>query len=260
MQIFSKKNISNYSKTLLSILVIIVIWSGIGYFKIVNALFIPKIDDTFISAKHLLYDKTTYISLGFTVYRAIAGLLIAIAFGVPAGLIFGRINWIYKYFELPIEFFRAIPSSALFPLFILFFGIGNASKIGVVFYACSLIMLVNSYYGALPNQEKLDRINMLRSFGASNLQIFTFAICRDALPGISAGIRVCLSLSFVLVVVTEMFLSANEGIGKMIYDYYLQYRIPEMYATIIILGITGFVTNRIYILLEKKFLPWSKNV
>lgn len=184
-------------------------------------------------------------------------MILSIIIGVPAGLIFARVNWLFKYLEFPIEFFRAVPSSALFPLFILIFGIGNASKIGIVFYACSLILLINSFYGALPTQEKLDRINMLKSFNANKYQVFFYAIVRDAIPNISAGIRVCLSYSLALVVVTEMFLGANDGLGKMIYDFYLQYRIPEMYAVIILIGIVGFLINQLYIYFEKKYIFWS---
>lgn len=100
---------------------------------------------------------------------------------------------------------------------------------------------------------------MLRTFGATNIQIFFYAVIRDATPNISAGIRICLSYSFALVVLTEMFLSGNDGLGKMIYDYYLQYRIPEMYATIIILGLTGFFINQLYVFIENKLIFWKEN-
>ena len=120
-----------------------------------------------------------------------------------------------------------------------------------------MILLINSFYGALPSQEKTDRINMLKSFGSNKYQIIIYAVVRDAMPNISSGIRICLSYSFALVVVTEMFLGANEGLGKMIYDYYLQYRIPEMYASIIILGLTGFIVNQVYMVFERKYIFWT---
>lgn len=257
MQHFKTTRFKRSINPFISIAVILLIWWLINLFQLVNPLFIPHISDTFVCLKKLLGNGSMYHSLSLTAFRALFGLLLAVAVGVPAGLVLARIPWLFKFFELPIEFFRSIPASALFPLFILFFGIGDASKVGVVFYACSLILLINSFYGALPNQEKTDRINMLKTFGASNYQIFTYAIIRDALPNISAGIRVCLSYSFALVVVTEMFLGANDGLGKMIYDYYLQYRIPEMYATIIILGLTGFLINQFYIYFEKKYIFWT---
>lgn len=119
------------------------------------------------------------------------------------------------------------------------------------------MLLVNSFYGALPTQEKIERIKMLQSFGANRYQVFCLSVVRDAMPNISAGIRVCLSYALALVVVTEMFLGANDGLGKMIYDYYLQYRISEMYAVIIILGFTGFIINQLYLLFEREYIFWS---
>jgi NitT/TauT family transport system permease protein len=135
--------------------------------------------------------------------------------------------------------------------------LGDGSKIAVAFYACTLILVVSSYYGVLPTPEKQVRIDTLRIFGANQFQIFRIAVLRDALPNIFAGFRVCLSYSFALVVVTEMLLGANTGLGRMIYDYYLQYRISNMYAVIIILGVFGFAVNQIYLLVEKKYLFWT---
>ncbi|MBI5371270.1 MAG: ABC transporter permease [Sphingobacteriales bacterium] len=256
MQPYKRKN-TRALYPLISISIILLIWWLINVLGLVNPLFIPKIGDTFSRFFDLLGKGSTYNNLWLTSFRALLGLFLAILVGVPAGLILARKKWLFKFVELPIEFFRSVPASALFPLFILFFGIGDAAKVSVVFYACSLILLINSFYGALPNQEKTDRINMLKTFGANRYQVFMYAVVRDAMPNISAGIRVCLSYSFALVVVTEMFLGANEGLGKMIYDYYLQYRIPEMYASIILLGLTGFIVNQLYIYFERKYIFWS---
>lgn len=247
----------NILHTVSSISAILLVWWLVNIGELINPLFIPDIRDTFSKLINNLAQSNTYYSLFLTIFRAFAGLLLAAIVGIPIGLILARFSTLFKFIEFPIEFFRSVPPSALFPLFILFFGIGDSSKIAVVFYACSLILLINSYYGALPDQEKIERINMLRTFGASRFQIFFMAVIRDAMPNISAGFRVCLSYSLALVVVTEMFLGANEGLGKMIYDYYLQYRIPEMFGTIIILGITGFIINQFYLLFEKKILFWA---
>ncbi len=254
------KIINNHSffTSFISIAFIIISWSLLNYLKLINPIFLPSPVQTFQALIIFITKPSFCFDIFITLYRALCGLLLSIIIGVPLGLILGRISWLYKLFEIPIEFFRAIPSSALFPLFILFLGIGDCSKIGVVFYGSSLIMIINSYYGALPTKEKQDRINMLRSFGANSYQIFKLAILRDAIPNISAGIRVCISLSYVLVVVTEMFLGTNRGLGKLLYDLCLQYKIPEMYAVIITLGFIGFLSNQLYVLLEKKVIFWFK--
>ena len=256
MQLYKNKYIE-FLYPFFSTSIILLVWWLINIAGIVNPLCIPRIGDTFLVFFKLLCQSSTYNNLWLTAFRALTGLMLSVCIGVPFGIVLARIPWLFKFFELPIEFFRSIPASALFPLFILFFGIGDGAKISVVFYACSLILLINSFYGALPSQEKTDRINMLKSFGSNKYQIIIYAVVRDAMPNISSGIRICLSYSFALVVVTEMFLGANEGLGKMIYDYYLQYRIPEMYASIIILGLTGFIVNQVYMVFERKYIFWT---
>ena len=241
-----------------SVILILAIWFLIGFLQLINPVFLPKLESTFSSLIDYMTDKEFYTSFFATIYRALMGLVLSILFGVPMGLLLGKSKKLYDFFDIPIEFLRAIPASALFPLFILFFGFGDISKIAIVFYGCSLIIIINTIYGVAPNSEKQARINMMKTLGASNYQIFSKVIFRDALPNISSGIRISISLAFVLVVVTEMFLSANDGIGKMIYDMYLQYKIPEMYALILILGFIGFGFNKLYVLLESKYLFWNK--
>jgi NitT/TauT family transport system permease protein len=245
--------------SIIGVTFILMIWWLITFFEFVNPLFIPKITDTLKALINLLSQRITLESIFSTLYRSMAGMALSMLVGIPLGILLARHKILYGIFKFPIEFFRAIPSSALFPLFILIFGIGDLSKIGVVFYACTLILIINAFYGALPSQEKTDRINMLKSFGANQPQLFRYTIFQDALSNISAGVRVCLSYSFALVVVTEMFLGAEKGIGKLIYDFYLQYRIPEMYAVIIILGFIGFILNQAYLKLESKYFHWINN-
>lgn len=255
MALINNKNILKITPYI-TITLIVIIWLLISVFELINPVFIPDIRDTLSSLFQLLSSKDIYLNFWATLYRAMAGLLLSIFVGVPLGLLMAKSKLLYKLLEMPIEFFRAIPSSALFPLFILFFGIGDSSKIAVVFYGCSLIMLINTYYGAISNPEKQRRIDMLTTLDASKIQILKYTIINDALPNIFSGIRVCISLSFVLVVVTEMFLGANIGLGKMLYDFYLRYYVADMYATILIIGFTSFFINKLFLRLENSFVFW----
>jgi NitT/TauT family transport system permease protein len=244
-------------RPLITIAIVLVVWWASTATGWINPLFLPQLNALTRALVRLLSEPTIYLDTAATLWRAMLGLLLSSLAALPLGLVFGRFMNVYKFIEFPVDFFRSIPASALFFLFVLFFGIGDASKVAVVFYGCSLILLVNTVYGAKPTREKQDRINMLRSFGATPRQIFYFAVWRDAVPHIVAGLRVCVSLSLVLVVVTEMFLSADRGLGRRIYDFYLAYNIPEMYATIIILGFIGFCANKLTLLFERRASFWT---
>ena len=232
------------------------VWFLASNLRLVNPLFLPPLSSVSRSAASLLSVPSTYLDIGATVSRAFWGLLISIGIAVPAGLVLGRIPKIYDFFELGIDFFRSVPSSSLFFLFLLIFGIGDASKIAIVVYGCSLVILVNTIYGARPLGERADRLKMMKSFGASRMQILWLCVLPDALPSILAGIRVSLSLAFVLVVVTEMFLTSTHGLGRRIYDSYLAYEVSEMYVLIIVLGLVGFLSNKLALALERRFAFW----
>jgi NitT/TauT family transport system permease protein len=247
---------SPYLRPFSTIAVLLGAWWAAGTLGWVNPLFLPTLGSVAKALVSLLSRLEIYIDTLATTYRALLGLALSVLLAVPLGLVFGRFPKLYQFVELPVDFFRSIPSSALFFLFVLIFGVGDTSKVAVVFYGCSLILLVSTIYGAKPSREKQDRINMLRSFGATSWQIFYLAVFHDALPHITAGLRVCVSLSLVLVIVTEMFLGASTGLGRQIYDFYLAYRIPEMYAALIVLGLLGFSANKLGSLLERRLSFW----
>lgn len=251
--------LTSYARPAATVAVVLCLWWAVTAFGCVNPLFLPTLGQVGQALHTVLSESSIYWDAFATTYRSILGLVLSVVVAIPLGLLMGRVPRLYEYVELPTDFFRSIPSSALFFLFILIFGIGDASKIAVVFYGCSLILLVNAVYGARPTREKRDRVNMLQSFGATEWQIFYLAVFRDALPHIAAGMRVCASLSLVLVIVTEMFLGATSGLGRVIYDAYLAYQIPQMYAVIILLGLLGFAINKLFVLLERRATFWQPN-
>jgi len=195
-------------------------------------------------AKHMLV----------TVARSLAGFLIAGAIGIPLGLLVGRIRTLAHATQPTIDFFRSIPATALFPLFLFFFGVGDKAKIAIVVYACSLIVLVNTAYGAM--QVKKPRILCARVMGASRLDVFWKIIVPESAPGIFAGLRIALSLAFVLIVVTEMFIGTTVGLGFQIMNAQMVYRTPEMYAGIMLAGIIGYLANRSLLVIERRVLHW----
>jgi NitT/TauT family transport system permease protein len=248
---------STYLRPFSTIALVLGAWWVASTFGWVSPLFLPTLGSVTKALVNLLSRLEIYVDTVATTYRALLGLALSVLVAVPLGLVFGRFPGLYQFVELPVDFFRSIPSSALFFLFVLIFGVGDASKVAVVFYGCSLILLVSTIYGAKSTREKQDRINMLRSFGATPWQVFYFAVFRDALPHITAGLRVCVSLSLVLVIVTEMFLGASSGLGRQIYDSYLAYRIPKMYAAITLLGLLSYGANKISLFIERRTSFWS---
>ena len=242
---------------LITVATLLLLWFLLGETGSINPIFLPQLPSVAEAAARLIWDPAIYADAWATAYRSAIGLLVSVALAIPVGLVFGRMPRLYAFFELPVDFFRSIPSSSLFFLFILAFGVGDTSKIAVVIYGCAPILLVGAVYGAKPSREKQDRINMLTAFGATRMQILTLGVVPDAVPQVAAAFRVSVSLSLVLVIVTEMFLGADDGLGHRLYDYYLAYRIPEMYCVLMALGLLGYLANRGAVALEHTLTFWK---
>lgn len=235
-------------------LFLLAVWSFLTAFKLVDAIFLPTPWSVISSmAKGLVAGSLAKHTI-VTIARSLAGFFVAAAIGVPLGLLIGRIKLLAKATQPTIDFFRSIPATALFPLFLFFFGIGDKAKIAIVVYACSLIVLVNTVYGAM--QVKRPRILCAKVMGAGRFDIFWKIIVPESAPGIFAGLRIALSLSFVLIVVTEMFIGTTIGLGYQIMNAQMVYRIPDMYAGIVLAGIVGYLANRGLLAIEARMLHW----
>lgn len=233
---------------------LLLVWCVASFVDIIDPLFLPSPLAVFDSLiKGLRSGQVTH-DLEATVLRSLVGFVLSALIGIPLGLLIGRVQSLANATQPTIDFFRSIPATALFPLFLFLFGLGDTAKVAIVVYACSLIVLVNTAYGA--RQVKASRILSAKVMGASRWDVFWKIIIPESSAGIFAGLRVALSLSFVLIIVTEMFIGTTVGLGYQIMDAQQVYRIPDMYAGIILAGTIGYVANWSLLKLEAKVLHW----
>ncbi|MFZ2299684.1 MAG: ABC transporter permease subunit [Candidatus Moraniibacteriota bacterium] len=190
-----------------------------------------------------------------TLYRVLIGFGIAIIIGVPLGLLMGFSSKVYNALEFTVEFFRGIPTTALFPLFLLVFGIGDEAKFAVTAWGAGLVILINSMYGVHLGKEL--RVRVAKTMKIKGLKLFGKVVFPEALPQIFSGFRVAISLSLVLVVVTEMFIGTEAGLGKRIINAQLVYQTADMYAAIIMTGVIGFILNKIMMFTENRVVHWK---
>ena len=224
--------------------------------KLVDDFLLPKPNLVFIELINLIVKKTILKDFLATMYRTFVSFFGACFFALPLGLFLGTKARIYKSAEILVDFFRSIPATALFPLFLLIFGIGDISKIAVCFFSAFLIILFNTVYGVI-NCNK-HRIITAKVMGATKFQIFKLIIFRESLPQIFIGLKSAVSMCLIVSLVCEMFLGTNFGLGKKIIDYQYVFDIKAMYAVIIIVGSLGYFLNFIFSVLEKKFNHWKQ--
>ncbi|MBL7075659.1 ABC transporter permease [candidate division KSB1 bacterium] len=236
-------------------IVFLLIWALFSYLKIVNPVLIPTPWAVIVRFTELFYRGEIWADLLATLYRLLFGFALSIVVGIPLGLILGSSKRLSDSFEFLIDFFRSIPASALFPMFLLFFGIGDKAKVSVVVFSCSLIIIIYTMYGVRNCKE--SRIRVAKVMKANKFSIFTKVIFPESLPHIFAGVRISISIALILVVVTEMFIGTKYGLGRLIYDSHLMFRLSTMYAAILIAGILGYMLNKIFMVVESKVFHWA---
>ena len=235
--------------------IILVLWQIIFASGLVNPLFLPSPISVAQKLVSLLANSIFLADIFNTLLRTLFGFSIAIVLGVPLGIFMGYSEKIYNMFEFLIDFFRSIPATAMIPLFTLMFGIGDASKILLISFVSLLIIAFNTMYG-VKNGKKLRRITG-ELFGLHGWKLFTKIIFPESLPYIFVGLRVAISSAFVVVVVSEMFIGTQSGLGHRIIDAQLVYDATTMYSAILVAGILGYAINKIFVLLESKVVQWS---
>lgn len=185
----------------------------------------------------------------------VAGFLSGAAIGILSGAIIGCSDNLYNALEFPIDFLRSLPAIVILPITAIFLGIGKFSQIFIISFTAALYMLINTTYGIKYAQSQ--KILLAKIFNMTIFQKFKNIIIPSALPIIFAGLRIALSLSLVVAIASEMIIGGTRGLGKKIMDDMVVYNLTEMYAIIILIGSLGFISNKLFSVLENKIIHWK---
>ncbi len=189
-----------------------------------------------------------------TIGRALAGVVLAFLLGFPIGVLLGCSRTLAELTDFPVDFLRSIPVTALYPVFVLTLGIGTKPATAMVVAACIFPILINTLQGAR-SAETLRR-DLARVYGAGRLQVFVDVTCYEVLPYAIAGIRLALSISLIVVVLAEMFLGINAGVGQLLWDAFSRNDARTITAALITVGLIGFLMNRAFQLAARKTFSW----
>jgi ABC-type nitrate/sulfonate/bicarbonate transport system permease component len=195
-----------------------------------------------------------WIHLATTLERVALGFAAGAALGVGLGLAAGQLRPIRYVVEPLVELLRPIPPLAVLPMFIVWVGIGETSKIGFITYATFFPIFLTTVTGV----RQIDPILLraAQSLGARGLGLFTRVILPAALPDILTGIRLGVALAFFVIVISE-FIGAEHGLGYLINDGRNFFLVPQMLGAAVVLGLLGYAGNGLVRLLERRLTRWQ---
>jgi sulfonate transport system permease protein len=234
---------------------LLVVWSFTTWQRWVDPVLLPSPVATF----QALWKGMNGGTLGFdfikTVYRTAASTAIAAVIAIPLGIVLGSSERLYRSLEFVIDFFRSTPASAMFPLFLVLFGVGDETKISVAAFGAILVILFNVAYGVM-NARK-TRLLAAKVMGASKLRVLFDVMLLESLPQTFVGLRNGVSLALVIIVVAEMFIGSQDGLGHSVFEAQQLFDMPRMYAAIFAAGALGYGLNLFFLSIERQFVHWS---
>ena len=188
-----------------------------------------------------------------SMWRLVAGLGLAIAVGVPLGAMMAGSRIVRAIFQPLARTLYPMPKSALIPVLLLWLGLGDMSKIMLIFLGCLLPILLSTYNGI----RGVERVMLwsAQSFGRGRLSVLFGVAVPAAMGDILAGVRSALALSFVLLVSSE-FLMSRDGLGHLISFLGDAGAYAPMFAAVVVVAALGFTADRLFLLLIRRMLAW----
>lgn len=240
--------------SIVSILCLLAIWELICQSGIVSSLFLPAPTAIISALLQMIADGEIGVSLAASLYRILAGFFIGSLVGLVVGLVTGTSALMDKIGTPIVNAIYPIPKIALLPLFILWLGIGELSKVTIIALGVFFPVAMNTYSG-VKNVDTL-LLKVAASFNASWWMTMKSVVLPNALPMIFAGLRLAAGTSLLLLVAAEM-IAAQVGIGALILHYGDLMITDRLMAGVIVLSLLGLVFNLILQFLERKAIPWK---
>jgi NitT/TauT family transport system permease protein len=240
---------------IIGVIGLIALWYFAVWYQVIDPVLLPSPEDTFQAMWKGMAGGRLGVDFLRTVERTILATLIAAAVAIPLGIVLGASEKLYRSVEFVVDFFRSTPASAMFPLFLVVFGVGDKTKISVAAFGAALVILFNVAYGVM-NARK-TRLLAAKVMGASRTRILTDVMLLESLPQTFVGLRNGVSLALVIVVVAEMFIGSTDGLGHRVYESQQLFAMPDMYAAIFAAGALGYGLNLLFLLVERQFVHWS---
>jgi ABC-type nitrate/sulfonate/bicarbonate transport system permease component len=225
------------------------VWHLAATVLVRSALF-PSPLPVFARAVALVEDDILPGQIWASLRRILQGFAIGSAVGVPLGLAIGSFRPVRALLEPWTEFFRFIPAVAMITVAVIWFGIGEESKVFLIAYTTVFVVVIATAAGV--GSVARDKIRAAQCLGAGRLQVFALVALPATVPYILTGMRLAMANSFVTIVAAEL-VASNDGLGKMLWDARLFMQVEDIFVALVALGLLGFATDRVFRLAIRAF-------
>lgn len=251
------EGLKKWSSGIPLVLLFFAVWEALPRLGIIDPLFLPAFSTTIQTLFELAVSGKLLVHVLVSLQRAAAGFGLALLLSVPLGFLMGWYNKFERYTDLFVQSLRNVSTFALLPIFLLLLGLGESSKIAIIFYGASWQILMNTISGV----KSIDPIYIkaAKSMGVSDWELFKKVIFPASIPSIVIGARLGAKIALMVVIAAEM-IGAKSGLGFFIQNAQFNFMVPEMYAGILTLAVLGLVVNYLLVWFEKKTTSWKGEI
>lgn len=221
----------------------------------IDVRFLPPVSEVIKGMAELTVSGEMSVHLGISLQRSLIGFFIAAGLALPLGIAMGWFTWLEKAADPLLQVCRNTSVLALYPVFILLFGLSEFAKIAIIFWGTLWPVLLNTIEGVKGVDPLL--VKSARSMGSPRLTLLLKVVLPSALPSVLTGFRLSASRAVVVLVAAEM-LGAQKGLGYLIFQAQLDREIPVMYAGILSITLLGVLINYGLTKFEKRVVRWRE--
>ena len=231
------------------------LWWLIGRLEVLSPVLLPPPGEVLQSLVTLTRDGTLPRDIGTSLLRVVQGFLLALSVALPLGVAMGMSPVLRGLLEPLIELVRPIPPIAVIPLAMLWFGIGEFSKVFLIMYGAFFPILVNTMAGF----AEVDPIHIraARTLGANRYEIFRDVIIRSAFPYMVVGARLGMGMAFIVLVAAEL-IASSAGLGYLINDARYRFRTDQILLGMGCIGVLGYMLNKLLLEADRRIVRWKR--
>lgn len=242
----------------LSPLLLLGFWIAATEMGWVRSVLLPAPGSVFATLREMITQGYSGVTLSTHILASLTrvgtAFVLGSVLGICVGMMRGRIASVDALWLVPSELVRPIPPLGMIPLFILWFGIGETSKILLILVSVFLIMMISAQAGARSCAQ--DALRAAQTLGASRLQVFRHVVLPSALPQIMTGMRVALGTALSILVASEL-LGGDRGLGFIVLDASNFFRTSHVFAGIALIGFIGLASDRGLAALARRLVHWE---
>lgn len=237
------------------LLIFLLAWSLLTYTGLVRSFFLPTPTKVLSAIISLLMEGSLLTDIFASVYRILLGFLLSLVIALPLGITLGVSRKFEALTEPLIAFIRYIPPSAFIPLAIIWFGIGEAEKVVILFLGVApyLTLLIAD----IVISTRRELVEAALTLGATGKDIITKVVFPNALPGIWDSFRIMIGAAWTFVIIAEI-VGASSGLGHLMIESQRFLRTDNIFAAIVVIGFLGLATDYFFKITYKIFFPWTE--